>query len=73
MGEGIIERAQMASPQLSIMGIFTRILFDFNNEEIIIELPENAGDVERVDCLDANDLARIRIERYCRLYIYIFL
>ena len=33
-------------------------VFLFNNEDIIIELPENAGDVKGVDCLDANDVAK---------------
>ena len=49
------------------MGIFTRCAFDFNNKEIIINLPDNAADVDGIDGLDPNDLARIRIERDCKI------
>ena len=57
----------MDDPGLSISGIFTRLCFDFNNEEIVVELPNNAHDVDGVENLNPNDLARIKIDRDCEI------
>lgn len=71
LAEGVKERAQMDSPELSISGIFTSLLFDFGNEDIVIELPENAADVDGVEGLDPNDMLRIRMDRDCKSTIYL--
>ena len=66
LAEGVTERSQMDSPELSVSGIFTSLLFDFCNEDIVIELPENAADIEGIDELDPNDVLRIRTDRNCK-------
>ena len=70
LAEGATERCQLNSSELSISGIFTRILFDFHNEDIVVVLPKNAGDVDGVDDLDPNDMTRIRIDRDCKYIRY---
>ena len=46
-------------------GIFKAISHEFNNENIIIELPSKAEDIEGIEneSLDPNDATRIRIKR----------
>ena len=66
LAEGVTEGCQMDSPELSVSGIFTRLLFDFCNEEIVIEFPENAADIEGIDELDPNNVLRIRMDRDCK-------
>ena len=43
--------------------IFAALAVDFNNDDIMVELPVNASDVDGFQSLDANDITRIRIHR----------
>ena len=53
------------------------LLFGFNNKVIVVELPDNEADVDRVEDLNPNYLARIDIDRECQtlfsLHKYIIL
>ena len=66
LAECATERSTIGDPELSINGIFTQLCFDFNNDDIIIELPSNACDVEGVENLDPNNMNRITIQRDCK-------
>ena len=61
--EGINSRAALDNPSLSLKQIFVEVVLAFNNDEIIIDLPDGALDLEHIDLLDANDQSRIRIQR----------
>jgi len=61
--DGITNLAQLDSPALSIPQIFADIRLAFNNEDIIINLPDASNDLENIELLDANDASRISIDR----------
>ena len=61
--EGITGHSHVDNPELSINRIFTGLSFDFNNEDIIIELPNNKCDTDGVENLNPNDMNRITIQR----------
>ena len=61
--DGITNREQLDSPALSIPQIFADICLAFNNDDIIIKLPDTANDLENIDLLDPNDESRISIDR----------
>lgn len=60
--DGITDLAQLNSPALSLPQIYIDIQVAFNNEDIIIKLPDSASDLENIHLLDANDDSRISIE-----------
>lgn len=51
-------------------GIFTGLSFDFNNEDIVIDLHNNACDVDGVENLDPNDTNRINIYQVKEYVLY---
>ena len=53
----------MDDPTLSLVNIFRALSFDFANEDIAIELPDNATDIQGIDNLDPNDKSRMLIDR----------
>ena len=53
--------------------IFQELTFDFCNELIRVELPNNSVDVEGVETLNPNDITRIRIHRDYMRYLYYIL
>ena len=63
LAEGHKDWSSMDDPTLSSANIFRSLSFDFANEEIVIELPDNAGDIQGIDDLDPNDKVRMGIER----------
>jgi hypothetical protein len=70
--DGITTRAQLDSSELSINQIYVDLALAFNNEEIVINLPEDAYDLKNISLLNPNDESRISIERD-RKYLYLFL
>ena len=70
--DGITNLAQLDSPSLSIPQIFADIRLAFNNEDIIINLPDASNDLENIELLDANDASRISIDRNRKYFIYIY-
>ena len=40
------DRKGVDDPELTVTGIFTKLKFDFNNEDIVVELPDNSNDVD---------------------------
>ena len=52
----------MEHATLLLVAICCALDFDFANEEIIIALSENAGDIQGIENLDPNDHTRMNIE-----------
>ena len=69
--EGVVNRAQLYSTELSLNIIFVDLALAFNNEEIIVKLPDDAYDLKNISLLEPNDESRISIERV-RKYFYHF-
>ena len=63
LGEGIKNRAVFDDPNMNPKAIFAALAVDFNNNDIIVQLPVNAMDVDGFESLGANDITRIRIHR----------
>ena len=61
--DGITARDQLDSVELSSKQIYADIRFAFNNDEIVVKLPDAASDLENIHLLDANDESRISIDR----------
>ena len=66
LAEGVTSRAGLDDLALSPAGIFQKLWFQFNNDDIIVQLPDNVDDVDGSDALDANDFARLNINCDCR-------
>ena len=63
LAEGASTRSALDDPSLSLSAIYQKLAFDFNNEEIVVQLPDNSEDIEGVQDLDPNDMNRILIRR----------
>ena len=61
--DGITVRDQLDSAELSLKQIYADIRLAFNNDEIVVKLPEAASDLENIHLLDPNDESRISIDR----------
>ena len=61
LAEGVANRDGLGDPSLETTGIFQKLCFQFNNEDIIVELADNIDDVTGSDVLGVNDFARIGI------------
>ena len=62
---GVGGRQDLDDPENSLKGIFASISYEFNNENIVIELPTKAADIDGIEneVMDPNDATRIRIKR----------
>ena len=69
--DGITNLAQLDSPALSLPQIFADIRLAFNNDDIVIKLPDAANDLENIHLLDANDDSRISSNRDCKNSFFI--
>lgn len=65
LAEAVTSKAGLDDPLSSPAGIFQRICLQFNNEDYIVHIPDNADDIESSDALNANDISRINIDRDC--------
>ena len=77
LAEGHKDWTGLDDPTMSLANIFRLICFDFTNEDIIIDLPDNTCDIQGIESLDPNDRNRMKIERdgkniICLLF-YVFL
>ena len=63
LAEGHKDWHGMDDPTMSLANIFRCICFDFANEDIVIDLPDNACDIQGIEGLDPNDRNRMKIER----------
>ena len=75
LAEGISSRQQLDDPSSNIKYIFQNLALDFNNSDIIVELPEKSLDIPEIelDELNGNDESRIRIQRDSEKYVLSFL
>ena len=46
-------------PNMNPKATFAALAVDFNNDDIVVQLPSNASDVDRYESLDPNDIIRI--------------
>ena len=53
----------MDDPTMSLANIFRSLCFGFANEDIVIDLSDNACDIKGIDNLDPNDPNRMKINR----------
>ena len=65
LSEGCTIRNHVDDPAFSSKEIFQNIATSFNNYTIIIDFPVDTYDLPGIEDLDANDIYRIQIERYC--------
>ena len=63
LSDGVTSRDSLDNPSLSLKQIFVEIALAFNNDEIVVTLPDEAYDLEYIHLLDANDDDRISIQR----------
>ena len=63
----------MDDPTMSLANIFRLLCFNFANEEIIIELPDNTCDIQGSEDIDPNDATRVKIDRDGKNIIYYYL
>ena len=70
--DGVVDRACLDDPELSLKQMFVELALGFNNEDLVVQLPDNAYDLQYVHLLDANDCSRIAIQRD-REYLTIFI
>ena len=72
MADGATNWLVLDNPSLSIKKICQRLTFDFNNDDIKVELPAAAGDGNGLETMDENDYTCIQIHRNCEtIVIYI--
>lgn len=63
LAKGVGTRAHLDDPAFSLPQIYQTIAFAFNNDKIVVKLPNEACDVGGIDNVDPNDKSRIRITR----------
>ena len=61
--DGVTSRDTLDDPGLSLKHFFVEIALAFNNEEIVVHVPDEAYDIEYIHLLDPNDDDRIVIQR----------
>ena len=66
LSDGVVNREQLDNPELSLKQMFMNLALAFNNEEVVITLPDDAFDLENSEMLDPNDRGRISINRDCK-------
>ena len=73
LAKGGNNRNDLNDPGLSPRGIFQVLSLNFNNNEIILELPDEAVDIDGYDGLNPNDMSRIRIQRDCKVFAWVYI
>ena len=63
LSDGVVDRSSLDNPELSLKQMFMKLSLAFNNEDIVLTLPDAAYDLDNVHCLDPNDNLRITIQR----------
>ena len=66
LAEGVSRRQHLDDPVYSLKQIFQTIAFAFNNEKIVLELPDESYDIVGHEEMDLNQLSRIKITRDCK-------
>ena len=70
LAEGVTSRDGIDDPNLNNTQMFQNLAFSFGNEEVVITLPEEACDLDRIEEINPNDITRIRITRDCKVYVF---
>ena len=68
--DGVTVRDQLDSTELSLKQIYADVRLTFKNDEVVINLPDAANDLENIHILDANDESQISIDRDCKKLIF---
>ena len=69
LAEGVTSRDGIDNPNLNNTQMFQNLAFSFGNEEVVITLPEESCDLDRIEEINPNDITRIRIMRDCKLFV----
>ena len=72
LAEGVTSRRSLDDPALSLKQMFQNIAVEFNNDDIMVELPADAFDMDCIVDINPNDYSRMRITRDCK-FIIIFI
>ena len=70
LAEGVKDRHGIDDPSLNFPEMFQNLAFAFNNEEVVVTLPEGAFDLPMIDEIDANDISRIKLIRDCKVKLF---
>ena len=70
LSEGVTDLSHLEEFTYIPKDIFQHLALDFKNQDVAVELPEHAEDIDDYCMLDPNELARINIIRDCE-YHYI--
>ena len=62
---GVRNCADLDDVSMTLEQMFQQIALSFNNEDILLELPQEAYDVHDFDLIKLNDPNRIKITRDC--------
>ena len=65
LAEGIKNRNQLDDSMYSLKEMFQTLVLDYNNEEVVVDLPTDAEELDDYMSLDANDISRIKVLRDC--------
>jgi len=49
--------------------VFATIAIAFNNEEVLVTMPDDAYDLPNIEIIDLNDMSRIKITRDCAFHL----
>ena len=60
-------QSDLDDASMSLQQIFQTVVLAFNNDEVVLNLPEEAYNIPNFDSIDLNDMSRIRISRDCML------
>ena len=72
LSDGVRSWEDLDNEPLSSKQIFVQAGLAFNNEDIVVDLPDEAYDLEYIHLLDPNDETRMRFDRDCELPILCF-
>ena len=72
LAKGVGNRTHLDDPAFSLPKIYQTIAFAFNNDKIVVNLPNEACDVGGIQNVDPNDMARIRITRDCEFIYFVY-
>ena len=67
--EGVLNRSAIDDPQFSMKQMFMQLTLAFNNEDVVITMPDAANDLENIELLNPNDENRITIQRDGKLLL----
>ena len=66
LAEGVTNRKHLDDPSLGLKQLFQNVALEFSNEEVMVELTEEAMYLSGIQDIDPNDRSRMRANRDCK-------